>query len=103
MQRPTPGRDLIDLQVIGAGLVLLRHQIDAGRHGGGHRRAENAAFRKPLPFAALVDVVHQRKFPFAIQGFGNGAGHGRNRAEAIIGKVGAVCRIDTNYRRSPRF
>ena len=44
VQRPTLGRDLIDLHVVGAGLVLLRHQIDAGRHGGRHRRTKNAAF-----------------------------------------------------------
>ena len=97
MQRPTFGRDLIDLHVVGAGLVLLSHQIDAGRHGGGHRRAENAAFRKPRPFSALVNVMHQRKFPFAVQGFGDSAGHGRDRTKAVIGKVGAVGRIYTDH------
>ena len=35
--------DLIDLHIVGAGLILLRHQIDAGCHGGGHRRTEDAA------------------------------------------------------------
>ena len=43
MQRPALGRDLVDLHVVGAGLVLLRHQIDAGCHGGGHRRTEDTA------------------------------------------------------------
>ena len=56
-----------------------------------------------IPFATLVDVVHQRKFPFAVQGFGNGAGHGRDRAEAITRKVGAVCRIYTDQTRYLQF
>ena len=95
--------DLIDLHVVGAGLVLLCHKIDAGRHGGGHRSSQDAAFREPRPFAALVNVMHQRKFPLAVQRFGNGAGHGRDRAEAVIGKVGAVSRIYTDHGHSPRF
>ena len=101
VQRPAFRGDLIDLHVVGAGLVLLGHQIDAGRHGGGHRRAEDAALRKPRPFATLVNVMHQRKLPFAVQGLGNGAGHGRNRAEAIARKVGAVGRIYTDQGKSP--
>ena len=44
VQRPALGRDLIDLHIVGAGLVLLGDQIDAGCHGGGHRRTEDAAF-----------------------------------------------------------
>ena len=96
MQRPAFRGDLIDLHVIGAGLVLLRDQIDAGRHGGRHRRAEDAAFREPRPFAALVDVMHQRKLPFAVQRFGYGAAHGRNRAKAVTRKVGAIGRIYTD-------
>ena len=44
MQRPALGRDLVDLHIVGAGLVLLGDQIDAGRHGGRHRRTEDAAF-----------------------------------------------------------
>ena len=43
MQRPAFRGDLIDLHVVGAGLVLLGHQIDAGSHGGGHRRSQDAA------------------------------------------------------------
>ena len=43
MQRPALCRDFIDLHIVGAGLILLRHQIDAGRHGGRHRRTKNAA------------------------------------------------------------
>ena len=44
MQRPAFGRDLIDLHIVGAGLVLLGDQIDAGGHGGRHRRTKDAAF-----------------------------------------------------------
>lgn len=101
VQRPTLGRDLIDLHIVGAGLVLLGDQANAGSHGGGHRRSQDAALRKPCPFAALVDVVHQCKFPFTVQGFGHSAGHGRDRAEAITRKVGAVGRIYTNQGKPP--
>ena len=66
MQRPAFRGDLIDLHVVGAGLVLLGHQIDAGSHSGGHRRAKNATLRKSRPFAALVNVMHQRQLPFAV-------------------------------------
>ena len=96
MQWAALGCNLVNLHVVGAGLVLLGDQAHAGGHGGGHRRAKNAAFRKSRPFAALVDVVHQRQFPLAVQHFGHGAGHGRNRAEAIARKVGAVGRIYTD-------
>ena len=101
MQRPTPGRDLIDLHVVGAGLVLLRHQINAGSHGGGHRRTKDAALRKSRPFAALVNVMHQRQFPLAVQSLGYGAAHGRNRAKTVIGKIGAVGGIYTDQRKPP--
>lgn len=40
--------------------------------------------------------MFQREFPFAIQGFGNSAGHGRDRAEAVVGEIGAVGRIYTD-------
>ena len=49
----------------------------------------------------LVDVMHQRKLPFAVQRFGYGAGHGRDRAKAVIGKVGAVGGIYTAQGESP--
>jgi len=101
MQRPTLGRDPIDLHVVGVGLVLLRHQIDAGCHSGGHRRSQNAALRKPRPFASFVDVMHQRKLPFTVQRLGHGAGHGRNRTEAIARKIVAVGRIYTDQGKSP--
>ena len=101
MQRPTFRGDFIDLHVVGAGLVLLCHQIDAGGLGGRHRCTKNAVLRKPRPFAALVDVVHQRKLPLAVQRFGYGAAHGRNRTEAVIGKVGAVGGIYTDQEKSP--
>ena len=101
MQRPAFRGDFIDLHVVGAGLVLLRDQIDAGSHSGGYRRAENAALRKSRPFSTLVDVMHQRKLPLSVQRFGYGAGHGRNRTKAVIGKVGAVGGIYTNQRKPP--
>ena len=101
VQWPAFRGDLIDLHVVGAGLVLLRDQIDSGSHGGRHRCSQNAAFREPRPFAALVDVMHQRKLPFTVQRFGYGAAHGRNRTEAVIGKVGAVGGIYTDQEKSP--
>ena len=101
MQRPAFRGDLIDLHVVGAGLILLRDQIDAGRHGGRHRCTKDAALRKPRPFTALVDVVHQRKLPFSVKRFGNGAAHERDRAEAVIGKVGAVGGIYIDQGKSP--
>lgn len=45
--------------------------------------------------------MHQRQLPFAVQRFGHGAAHGRNRAEAVIGKVGAGGRIYTDQEKSP--
>lgn len=45
--------------------------------------------------------MHQRQFPFAVQRFGYGAGHGRDRTEAVIGKVGAVGGIYTDQGKSP--
>ena len=101
MQRPTFRGNLIDLYVVGAGLELLGDQIDAGCHGGRHRRTKDAALREPRPFATLVNVVHQRQLPFAVQRFGYGAGHGRDRAEAVIGKVGAIGGIYTDQEKSP--
>ena len=103
MQRPTFRGDLIDLHVVGAGLVLLRHQIDAGSHGCGHRSTENAALRKSRPFAALVNVMHQRQFPLAVQSLSYAAAHGRNRAKTVIGKIGAVGRIYTDQARYLQF
>ena len=100
VQRPALGRDLIDLHVVGAGLVLLGDQIDAGGHGGGHRRTEDTALRKPRPFASFVDVMHQRKLPLAVQSFSHSTAHGRNRAEAITRKVGAVGGIYTDQGKS---
>ena len=101
MQRPAFRGDLIDLHVVGAGLVLLRDQIDAGGHGGGHRSSQDAALGKPRPFAALVDDMHQRELPLAVQRLGYGAGHGRNRTEAVTRKVGTVDGIYTDQRKSP--
>ena len=103
MQRPTFRGNLIDLYVVGAGLELLGDQIDAGCHGGRHRRTKDAALREPRPFAALVNVMHQHKLPLAVQRFGHSAGHGRNRAEAIARKVGAVGRIYTDHARYLQF
>ena len=100
VQRPTSGRNLIDLHIVGAGLVLLSHQINTRSHGGRHRRSQDAALRKPRPFAALVNVMHQRQFPFAVQRFGHGAAHGRDRAKAVARKVGAVGGIYTNQGKS---
>ena len=101
VQRPAFRGDLINLHVVGAGLVLLGDQAHARCHGGGHRCSQNAAFRKSRPFAALVNVMHQRKLPLAVQRFGHGAAHGHDRAKAIVGKVCAVGRIDANYGQSP--
>ena len=101
MQRAAFRGDLIDLHIVGAGLVLLGDQANAGSHGGGHRCTKDAALRKPRPFTALVDVVHQRKLPFAVQRFAHDAAHGRDHAEAITRKVGAVGGIYTDQEKSP--
>lgn len=45
--------------------------------------------------------MHQRKLPFAVQRLGHGAGRGRNRAEAVTRKVGAVGGIYTDQEKSP--
>ena len=45
--------------------------------------------------------MHQRELPLTVQRFGNGAAHGRDRAEAVARKVGAVCRIYTDQGKSP--
>ncbi|MCI5550893.1 MAG: hypothetical protein MR418_06545, partial [Clostridiales bacterium] len=47
------------------------------------------------------NVMHQCKVPLAVQRFGDGAAHGRDRAKAIARKVGAVCRIYTDQEKSP--
>ena len=44
-------------------------EVDAGRHGGGHRSAEDASLHQPLPFPGFVDGMHQRQFIFAVQRF----------------------------------
>ena len=101
MQRPAFRCDLIDLHVIGAGLVLLRDQIDLRGHRRRHRDAKNAAVRELTPLIPLIDGMNKRQFPFAVQRFGYGAGHGRDRAEAVIGKVGAIGGIYTDQEKSP--
>ena len=45
--------------------------------------------------------MHQRQFPLAVQRFGHGAAHGRDCAEAIVRKVGAVGGIYTDQEKSP--
>ena len=45
--------------------------------------------------------MYQRKLPFAVQRFGHGAAHGRDCAEAIARKIGAVGGIDADQGKSP--
>ena len=92
-QRVAPGGHAIDHGAAGG---LRFHPIHARRHGRRHGRAENAPLAEPLPFTEFVNIVHQRKLPFAVQRFGDAAAHGRDRAEAVVGKVGAVGRIYTD-------
>ena len=50
-------------------VVARRGEVDAGRHGGRHRSAEDAALHQPLPFSGFIDRMHQRQFVFAVQCF----------------------------------
>ncbi len=100
-QRVALGRHLVDEHVIGGGLVLLGDEAHLRRHGGGHRRAKDAALRESRPAALFVDGMNQRQLPLAVQGFGYGTGLRLHRAEAVVGEVGAVGWVDTDQRVSP--
>ena len=99
-QRVAPGGHAIDHGAAGG---LRLHLIDARRHGRRHGRAENAPLAEPLPFAEFVNIVHQRKLPFAVQRFGDSAAHGCERTEAVVRKIGAVGFVYANQARNLQF
>ena len=99
-QRIAPGGDAIDHGAAGG---LRFHLIHARRHGRWHGRAKNASLAEPLPFAEFISAMHQRQLPFAVQRFGDAAAHGRDRAEAVVGKVGAVGFVYANQARNLQF
>lgn len=100
-QRIPLGGHGVDLHVVGLRLVLLRHQIHLRRHGGGHGRTQNVALAQPRPFSVLVDGMHERQFPLAIERFGHRARLRLNYAQPVAREVGAVGGIDTNQGFSP--
>ena len=100
-QRIPLGGHGVDLHVVGLRLVLLRHQIHLRRHGGGHGRTQNVALAQPRPFSVLVDGMHERQLPLAIERFGHRAGLRLHHAQTVAREVGAVGGIDTNQGFSP--
>ena len=99
-QRIAPGGHAIDHGAAGG---LRLHLIHARRHGRRHGRAENAPLAEPRPLAEFVNIVHQRKLPLAVQRFGHSAGHRHDRAEAVVGKIGAVGFVYANQARNLQF
>ena len=100
-QRVALGGHGVDLHVVGLRLVLLRHQVHLRRHGCGHGRTQNVALAQPRPFTVLVDGMHERQFPLAIERFGHRAGLRLHHAQTVAREVGAVGGIDTNQGFSP--
>ena len=84
-------------------IVARRGEVDAGRHGGGHRSTEDAALHQPLPFPRFIDGMHQRQFVFAVQRFRNLRRQRRKGAVPVGGEVSAVGGIDADHGVSPRF
>ena len=99
-QRITPGGHAIDHGAAGG---LRLHLIHARRHGRRHGRAENASLAEPLPLAEFINIVHQRKLPFAVQRFSDAAAHGRDRTESVVGKISTIGRIYTDHARYLQF
>ena len=82
-------------------IVARRGEVDAGRHGGRHRSAEDASLHQPLPFPGFINGMHQRQFVFAVQRFRDLRRQRSQGAVAVGGEVGAVSRIDTDHGVSP--
>lgn len=61
-------------------------EVNAGRHGGRHRSAEDAALHQPLPFPRFINGVYQLELIFTVQGFRHGGGLGRKYTETVGGK-----------------
>ena len=102
-QRVSLGGHGVDLHVVGLRLVLLRHQIHLRRHGGGHGRTQNVALAQPRPFSVLVDGMHERQLPLAIERFGHRAGLRLHHAQTVAREVGAIWRVDTDHTRYLQF
>ena len=82
-------------------VVARRGEVDAWRHGGGNRSAEDAALHQPLPFSRIIDGMHKRQFVFAVQRFRNLRRQRVQGSVAVGGEVGAVGRIDADHGVSP--
>ena len=68
----------------------LSDQRHTGRHGGGHRCADDAADLQVRPLVALVQRMYHGQLPLAVEGFGDGAGGRREDAQTVAGEVGSV-------------
>ena len=72
-------------------------EVDRRGHGGGNRRPQNVPLRQAGPAVVLVDGMNQRQLPFPVKGLRNRAGKGSDHAQAVIGKIGAVGRINADH------
>lgn len=70
-KRIIAGSDLVDLHIVGRGLVLLRDQIDLRSHRGRHRHTQDVAVCELAPLVMRIQRMNKRHFPFAIQSFRN--------------------------------
>ena len=78
-------------------------EVDHRGHGGGNRRPQNVPLRQAGPAVVLVDGMNQRQLPFPVEGFRDSAGKGPDHAQAVVGKIGAVGRINADHDVSPPF
>ena len=72
-------------------------KVDCRSHGGGNGRPQDIPFRQAGPPVVLVDGMNQRQLPFPVKGLRNRAGKGSDHAQAVIGKIGAVGRINADH------
>ena len=78
-------------------------KVDCRSHGGGNGRPQDIPFRQAGPPVVLVDGMNQRQLPFPVEGFRDSAGKGPDHAQAVVGKIGAVGRINADHDVSPPF
>ena len=82
-------------------IVARRCEADAGRHGGGHRSAEDAALHEPPPLSLRVNRMCQLQLIFSVQCFRYLGGQGSENPIAVGREVCTVGWINTDQWDSP--